>query len=244
MDYRSLGRQLLKKDSRADPALQEKITFNAAVAHFKRANVATIDVRMFRRVYNSRLQKLLLCPRIRDDLANKKIQPEAVADEVNKAFTSLPHLQDDSDERTALRCFALRLLGQIIGRDCSDLESEIAKHQLTSSDYRRQLRRLIANLRNEKTELLRKVRECSISTFTLATGTHRELWPELHQQPHMLPHNKTIIHVSDNEVKDTLLKCGRCKQNTVSYYEMQTRSADEPMTVFCTCVSCGHKWKM
>ena len=25
-------------------------------------------------------------------------------------------------------------------------------------------------------------------------------------------------------------KCGRCKQRQVSYYQMQTRSADEPMT--------------
>jgi DNA-directed RNA polymerase subunit M/transcription elongation factor TFIIS len=40
-----------------------------------------------------------------------------------------------------------------------------------------------------------------------------------------------------------LLKCGKCKSLKTSYYQMQTRSADEPMTTFVTCNNCGHKWK-
>lgn len=40
-----------------------------------------------------------------------------------------------------------------------------------------------------------------------------------------------------------LLKCGRCGSNNVSYFERQTRSADEPMTVFATCDKCGNKWR-
>ncbi|CCJ28186.1 unnamed protein product, partial [Pneumocystis jirovecii] len=32
-----------------------------------------------------------------------------------------------------------------------------------------------------------------------------------------------------------LFQCGKCKQRKVSYYQMQTRSADEPMTTFCEC---------
>ncbi|KAA8492982.1 Transcription elongation factor S-II [Porphyridium purpureum] len=37
--------------------------------------------------------------------------------------------------------------------------------------------------------------------------------------------------------------CPKCKKREVSYYQMQTRSADEPMTSFFTCQPCGHKWK-
>ena len=37
--------------------------------------------------------------------------------------------------------------------------------------------------------------------------------------------------------------CRRCKSNKCSYYQLQTRSADEPMTTFVTCVSCGNRWK-
>ncbi|KAJ9446336.1 Transcription elongation factor TFIIS [Diplonema papillatum] len=37
--------------------------------------------------------------------------------------------------------------------------------------------------------------------------------------------------------------CGRCGQNKTTYFQMQTRSADEPMTTFVTCVSCSNAWK-
>jgi len=40
-----------------------------------------------------------------------------------------------------------------------------------------------------------------------------------------------------------MFKCGRCKCKKVTYYQMQTRSADEPMTTYFTCMGCGAKWK-
>ena len=38
-------------------------------------------------------------------------------------------------------------------------------------------------------------------------------------------------------------KCGKCKKRKVTYYQKQTRSADEPMTTFLTCVNCGNQWR-
>ncbi|XP_062212818.1 transcription elongation factor TFIIS-like [Phragmites australis] len=38
-------------------------------------------------------------------------------------------------------------------------------------------------------------------------------------------------------------KCGRCGQRKTTYYQLQTRSADEPMTTFVTCVNCNNRWK-
>lgn len=38
-------------------------------------------------------------------------------------------------------------------------------------------------------------------------------------------------------------KCGKCGQRKCTYYQMQTRSADEPMTTFVTCVNCNNRWK-
>lgn len=41
------------------------------------------------------------------------------------------------------------------------------------------------------------------------------------------------------------LFCRSCKKKTkCSYYLMQTRSADEPMTMFVTCIECDAKWKI
>ena len=39
-------------------------------------------------------------------------------------------------------------------------------------------------------------------------------------------------------------KCRKCGSRKCSYYEMQTRSADEPMTQFFTCLDCKNRWKM
>lgn len=37
--------------------------------------------------------------------------------------------------------------------------------------------------------------------------------------------------------------CPKCKKNNVSFRQLQTRSADEPMTTFFTCGDCGYEWK-
>ena len=40
------------------------------------------------------------------------------------------------------------------------------------------------------------------------------------------------------------LFCSRCKKKSkCDYYQMQTRSADEPMTTFVTCLECDKQWK-
>ena len=38
-------------------------------------------------------------------------------------------------------------------------------------------------------------------------------------------------------------KCRKCSSRSCSYYEVQTRSADEPMTQFISCLECGNRWK-
>jgi transcription elongation factor S-II len=48
----------------------------------------------------------------------------------------------------------------------------------------------------------------------------------------------------DNAAETDQFKCGRCNQRKCKYYQMQTRSADEPMTTFVTCVNCGNRWRV
>ena len=52
-------------------------------------------------------------------------------------------------------------------------------------------------------------------------------------------------HDDTDVPKDTLLACPKCKEHQVSYYQRQTRSADEPATNFCTCHNpkCRYRWK-
>jgi transcription elongation factor S-II len=55
------------------------------------------------------------------------------------------------------------------------------------------------------------------------------------REQHLLEGNKAMA--------TDLFKCGRCHKRECTYYELQTRSADEPMTKFITCVNCGSHWK-
>lgn len=43
--------------------------------------------------------------------------------------------------------------------------------------------------------------------------------------------------------KDGMYTCSKCKGKKTTFYEQQTRSADEPMTTFVQCLECGHNMK-
>tara|TARA_Y100000816_G_C26087002_1_gene573770 strand:- start:1177 stop:1683 length:507 start_codon:yes stop_codon:yes gene_type:complete len=52
------------------------------------------------------------------------------------------------------------------------------------------------------------------------------------------------IHKYDKKLEiSSEFTCKRCNKNNCSYYQLQTRSADEPMTTFVSCNECGKKWK-
>lgn len=57
---------------------------------------------------------------------------------------------------------------------------------------------------------------------------------------------KKDMHVVEEKPKamTTDFRCGKCKKNECVYQELQVRSADEPMTLFITCLNCGNKWRV
>ena len=40
------------------------------------------------------------------------------------------------------------------------------------------------------------------------------------------------------------MHCRKCSSDRITVQQKQTRSADEGMTVFCSCDQCGHQWRM
>jgi len=50
------------------------------------------------------------------------------------------------------------------------------------------------------------------------------------------------IRMSRLEIGESIYKCPRCSKQETIFYQMQTRSADEPMTINVQCVLCHHAW--
>ncbi|CDR95410.1 transcription factor S-II (TFIIS)and transcription factor S-II (TFIIS) central domain containing protein, putative [Babesia bigemina] len=53
---------------------------------------------------------------------------------------------------------------------------------------------------------------------------------------------KNILMSKDGKKKGQF-KCFKCNSSETVYHQLQTRSSDEPMTTFVTCLQCNNRWK-
>jgi len=92
-------------------------------------------------------------------------------------------------------------------------------------------------------ELLKKIKDKKLSTKNIAFMTHQELKPSLWKDliDAKINRDKNIGKDEDMLATDEFT-CFKCKKNKCTYYQLQTRSADEPMTTFVSCLLCGNKW--
>jgi transcription elongation factor S-II len=67
-----------------------------------------------------------------------------------------------------------------------------------------------------------------------------ERWRKIIEKKIESDKNKYNINL---EAATDEFKCYRCHKRMCTYYELQTRSADEPMTTFVSCLNCGNHWK-
>ncbi len=89
-----------------------------------------------------------------------------------------------------------------------------------------------------------RVRSGSMRPHKLAFLTHQELRPDKWEK--LLEAKKArdaCLYEPQLDANTDNFVCRRCKSNRCSYYQLQTRSADEPMTTFVTCINCGNRWK-
>ena len=69
---------------------------------------------------------------------------------------------------------------------------------------------------------------------------HPNFWKGLKDQ--QFRREQRILEGNTSMATDRF-RCSRCQKKMTTYYEMQTRSADEPMTIFINCMNCGKQWK-
>lgn len=108
--------------------------------------------------------------------------------------------------------------------------------------YLDHLRSIYINLKNDR--LVQLVKNGEIKVHEIAFMTHQEMlpekWEELIKQKSIRDKNKFEQNL---EAATDTFTCRKCRSKKCTYYQMQTRSADEPMTIFVTCIDCGTRWK-
>lgn len=93
--------------------------------------------------------------------------------------------------------------------------------------------------------LLKRIKSGDVNPENVAKMSSHDTYPEIWTE---LLDKKTKRDKMKYEIKQEamteMFKCRKCGSRKCSYYELQTRSADEPMTQFINCLDCGNRWKL
>jgi len=142
-------------------------------------------------------------------------------------------------------------------KNSSNLEKGIFNYTLKEADQRKVIKKwdnkqfvqiylshLRSIMKNLNKEIIDNINNGVYKPHQVAFMTHQELnpekWTEMIIAKSKRDKNKFEVNIA--AATDTFT-CRKCKQNQCTYYQMQTRSADEPVTTFCQCILCGNRWK-
>ncbi|XP_020354012.1 transcription elongation factor A protein 3-like isoform X11 [Oncorhynchus kisutch] len=138
------------------------------------------------------------------------------------------------------------------GTNCDSMAAEIEDHiytEMGSTDmkYKNRVRSRISNLKDPKNPGLRRnVLAGGIELRRFAIMSAEEMASDELKQ---LRNNLTKEAIREHQLSKTsgtisdLFQCSKCGKKNCTYNQMQTRSADEPMTTFVLCNECGNRWK-
>ena len=204
--------------------------------------------------------------------AKKKAAPSFLNSGKNKQNllmqnTSFKVLEIDTqeDSKGGIRKNITNRIGELIPSiDKNILEHAIFKASMNESDklhiishwdnplfeniYKTVARRIITNLyKDSYVKNSRLIQRAVAGEFTLeelAGKNPYELYPELWKDlaDRQIMREQKLLEGNKGMATDQF-KCHGCGKRECTFYEMQTRSADEPMTIFITCLNCGKRWR-
>jgi transcription elongation factor S-II len=109
--------------------------------------------------------------------------------------------------------------------------------------YTEHLRSVYINLKTNP-KLMEMLTSEQVKAHEIAFMTHQEMnpdrWAALIDKKMKLDQNKYEVNM---EASTDTFTCRKCKSKKCTYTQAQTRSADEPMTTFVSCINCGNRWK-
>ena len=114
--------------------------------------------------------------------------------------------------------------------------------------YKNRVRSILINLNKDSyinnVSFSQMIKNNIISSKEVGYMTHQVIYPEKWKEliDAKIERDKKKYEVDKSGATDEF-KCRKCGERQCSYYQLQTRSADEPMTTFVTCLNCGCNWK-
>lgn len=113
--------------------------------------------------------------------------------------------------------------------------------------YKHRVQSVLFNL-TKNPGLVQSIEEKTVKAKDLGGMTAVQLWPNGPMSQIEFAHKTKELKIEAAKMKmdeeyEGMFKCGKCKSKKTTYYQMQTRSADEPMTAYVTCLECSAKWK-
>jgi len=150
------------------------------------------------------------------------------------------HLNDESEKEKE------KLIEKVI-----EIEKAIYEKYKGDSPYTNRVLEILHNLKDKENEEFRlKIINGDILPEKLAVMDEIEMLDtKKRNEINKTIENKVNESRSDWNEKHTkvisgVYKCRKCGGSKTTQFEMQTRSADEPMTLFIHCVDCGNQWKI
>lgn len=142
-------------------------------------------------------------------------------------------------------------------KDAVNLEKGIFNFTLKEAEQRKVIKKwndekfvliytshLRSILKNLTSHWISEINSGSLQPHKIAFMTHQELdhdrWSQLIEAKTKRDKNKFEVNIA--AATDTFT-CRKCKGKNCTYYLMQTRAADEPMTCYVTCLDCSNRFK-
>lgn len=182
-----------------------------------------------------------------DDACEDLVEP--IADEI---------IEDSDEMSNEIRIKIIDLLSSVLDNSKAkilekaifDYTTEISKKRNISVNWNNELfmkiyvnkcRSIYSNITNKSNkDITKHLKNIESLPYMSFQELHPKIWKTLLDEKYK---RDKCLYEEKQEAMTDQFRCGRCKSRECTYYELQTRSADEAMTTFITCLNCGNRWK-